>query len=181
MNYSAESKSLYIFFLKHACIERDQVFLYMQGFMIKIIIYGHHNTERQSWQNSLQQIQSWIWLCVTITGIQKHADSEYKTLFFSLTFSYCLISFFVFFISIFGIEHFLLKSKIEKKIWLIFLSNYGTVNYKQPNKDSEQTNKTVRKKTWFHISEPCMYTHVPVHILFDYIYISYRLMNILYH
>ena len=60
---------------------------------------------------------------------------------------------------------------MKKKYGWFFISNNGTVNYKQPNKDSEQTNKTVRKKTWFHISEPCMYTHVPVHILFDYIHI----------
>lgn len=148
--------------IKFSCICRP-------GFMINIIINGHHNIERQSWhivQNLLQQIQSWIWLCVTITGIQKHADSEYKTLVFSLTFSYCLIiGFFVSFISIFGIEPFLLKSKIEKKYGRFFMSNYGTVNHKQPNKDSEQTNKTVRKKTWFHIY---LY-HVCTH-MYHYVY-----------
>ena len=173
---------VYTYFLKHACIERDQVFLYMQGFMINIIIYGHHNTERQSWhivQNLLQQIQSWIWLCVTI---QKHADSEYKTLVFSLTFSYCLISFFFSFISIFGIEHFLLKSKIEKKYGWFFMSNYGTVNHKQPIKILKgQIKQSEKRPDFTYICTMYVHTCTRTYTLWLYIYISYRLMNILYH
>lgn len=97
-----------------------------------------------------------------------------KLLVFSLTFSYCLIiGFFVSFISIFGIEPFLLKSKIEKKYGWFFMSNYGTVNHKQPNKDSEQTNKTVRKKTWFHIYlyHVCIHMYPYVYSLTRHIYI----------